>query len=242
MIDLNHAEEQYEGGPGAVPPDSVVLLQLCLRHPTADKAGSLEGLTRARSGMEYLSCEFVIAAGAYAGGKFWNNMMVGGASTPGQEKAVSISMRTIRAMIEASRNIAPTDQSPAAVQGRVLSSWMDLDGIYFPAKLGCEVSDPRERDGRRFVNNTLKLVVTPDKPEYQVVSGGGEIITDNPLPVIEDGPAHAPAHAPTHAPTWAAAPPAAPPAASAAPAPRTGTPAWAAAPPTRMAPPPQAPF
>jgi len=237
MIDLNTAEEQGEGsGRGALPPDSIVMAQLNLRHPEAGKEGSMPGLTRARSGLEYLNCEFVVAAGSFQGAKFWNNLNVSGATTAGQKTSVDISMRTIRAMVEASRNINPKDASPQAAQGRVLQSWDELNGIYFPIMVGCEVSDPRPKDGKRFINNNLKRVITPDRPEYEQVWNGGEIITANPLPEI-------PAETASAKPGWAApAAPSAQPPRPAAPAPMAPpagarpAPAWAQTPPPATAP------
>lgn len=188
MIDLNNAEEQREGTGGgkAVPPDSIVLVQMHIRQPVTGKEGSDPLLTRAHSSLEYLNCEFVVAQGSYQGAKFWNNLNVQGASTAGQKTAVDISMRTIRAMVEASRGVNPRDASPQASQQRVLQSWDELNGLYFPAMLDCEISEPN-KDGKRFVNNKLKRVVTPDRQEYAIICDGGEIITDRPLPQIPDG-------------------------------------------------------
>lgn len=208
-IDLNTAEEQSEGsGRKALPPESVVLVQMIIRQPKAGQDGSSPLLTRSKSSsMEYLDCEFVIAQGSAKGGKFYNNMMASGASTQGQKTAIDISMRTIRAMVEASRGIDPKDMSPAATQGRILQAWEELNGIYFPAMLDCEISDP-DKNGKRWINNKLKRVITPDKPEYAVICDGGEIISDKPLPVISDAPAEAKPGwaAPTPAPAQTAGP------------------------------------
>lgn len=249
MIDLNTAEEQREGtGKGAVPPDSIVLVQLTIRQPANGKQGSAPLLTRAPTGTEYLNCEFEIVQGTFKGGKFWNNFNVSGASTQGQKTSVDISMRTIRAMVEASRGIHPKDASPAATQGRILQAWEELQGIYFPAMLDCEVSDP-DKNGKRWVNNKLKRVITPDKEqEYAHICNGGEIITENPLPAVQDAAANA-------KPTWAAGSPSPAPAQTAAPrpapapqpapaamAPKPGpVPAWGQTPPPAT-PPDGAPF
>ena len=240
MIDLNTAEEQGEGqGRGTVPPDSIVMVQMTIRQPEHGKEGSMPGLTRARSGLEYLNCEFVVVAGSYQGAKFWNNLNVANASTAGQKTAVDISMRTVRAIVEASRNVNPKDASPTAASARMLQSWEELNGIYFPAQLGCEVSDPRPKDGKRFVNNTLKRVITPDKPEYNQVWNGGEIISSLPLPDVDSAPVRTQAATPAAPQSWA--PPA--PAAHAAPAapmsPPAGArpaPSWAQTPPPATAP------
>lgn len=228
MIDLNNAEEQREGtGSKACPPDSIVMVQLILRQPKAGSEGSMPMLVRAQSGLEQLDCEFVISGGAYAGAKWFDRLSVGNAHTEGQKKAVDIAMRTIRAMVEASRNINPKDASPQAAQGRVLQSWEELNGIYFPAMLDAVVSEPNSK-GQRFVNNKIKRVITPDRAEeYAHVWNGGEIISDKPLPEIPAVEANA-------KPNWAA-PEAAP---QAAPSPQMAQPATAA---PRPASPPVAP-
>lgn len=252
MIDLNNAEEQREGtGSKAAPPDSIVMVQLIIRQPKSGSEGSMPMLTRAQSGLERLDCEFVISGGAYAGAKWFDRLSVGNAHTEGQKKAVDIAMRTIRAMVEASRNISPKDASPQAAQGRVLQSWEELNGIYFPAMVDAVVSDANSK-GQRFVNNKLKRVITPDRAEeYALVWNGGEIITDKPLPEIQAAEANAkpswaaPAPAPQAAPMAPpAAPhvphaaPAAPPAAPQQAAPRPA-PNWAQTPPPAKPPVPQ---
>lgn len=196
-IDFNTAGEQREGTT-AIPPGSMVLVQLTLRTPKAGREGSAPGLTRANSGMDYLDCEFEVIAGTYKGNKIWNNYNVGGAVSDGQRKAVEISMRSLRAMVEAGRGINPKDNSPTAAAGRRLNAWTDLNGLACPVVVGCEISTPNAQ-GKRYVNNTLERIVTPDKPEYSLLMDGGEVISDKPLPEIPA--AAAPAAAPVAA--WA---------------------------------------
>lgn len=224
-IDLNTAEEQREGG-RTVPPGSIVLVQMTIRQPKAGMEGSDPFLTMARSGMEYLNCEFEVAQGSYKGQKFWDNFNVAGATTAGQAKAVEISMQRLRAIVEASRGISPKDSSPQATQNRILKSWEELNGVYFPAMLDAVLSDPSPKDGKVYVNNTLKRIITPDKTEeYTTVADGGEIITNNPLPSVDAAPVRPASPAPPAAPQYVA-PPAAAPA-------QNPIPKWGQAPPQR---------
>ena len=251
-IDLNTAEEQREGcGKGPVPPESIVMLQMIVRQPRSGKEGSDQFLTRAQSGLEYLDCEFIVAQGSYKDQKFWGNLNVSGATTEGQRKACDISMRTIRAIVESSRGIHPKDASPQAAQGRILQEWSELNGIFFPAMLDAVVGDP-DKNGKRWVNNMLKKVVTPDRTEeYAHICNGGEIISDKPLPSVENAPqsakpnwaapttAQAPSPAPATAQQTVTPPPTAP-QNSAAPRP---APQWAQTPPPAAPPRPDgAPF
>lgn len=236
MIDLNEAGEQREGSGGAINPGSIVLCLLTVRQPAQNKAGSMMGLTVSKGGLEYLDCELEVANGTHKGKKFWHNMNVaGGDGGAKHKKAIEISMRTVRAMLEAYRGINPKDVSPEAAQQRRMNAWTDLNGIWFPVKVGAEISYCG-----RYVNNIVDLIITPDKEEYQHLMNGGEILTDNPLPQPKEQTPAAPAYGappvaghaapPQYAPpsppaqTTATPPPAAPPAACPAPA-------WAARPP-----------
>ena len=177
-IDLNNAPEQTRG---PIPPDSLVVVRLHLRPPQEGRAGSAPGLTASQSSsMQYLNCELEVLAGSFKGNKIWNNYNVEGAQTDGQRKAVDISMRSLRAMVEAARGILPQDQSPQAAQQRRLQSWMELDNIIFPVQVDCEISQP-DRNNKRYVNNTIKKIITPGHEAYDSLMKGGEVITTNPL-------------------------------------------------------------
>lgn len=175
MLDFNNAEPQ-SSGTGAIPPDSCVILQMTIRTPRAGKEGSHPLLCRAQSGNEYLDVEFKVVRGQFEGREFWQNYTVAGS-----EKASQISMRTLRAIIESSRGINPKDESPAAVQNRRLNDWTDFQGMQFMAKIGAKC-EKNIKDGRWYVNNDIKRVITPDAEEYAIIAQAGEIITNNPLP------------------------------------------------------------
>ena len=253
MIDLNTAGEQREGSGGAINPGSMVLVQLTVRQPAQNKSGSMPGLTVAKSGLEYLDCELEVIAGSHKGKKFWHNMNVaGGDGGTKHMKAIEISMRTVRAILEAYRNIQPKEASPEAAVARRMNAWTDLNGLWFPVKVGCELSQCK-----RFVNNTVDMVITPDREEYAYLMQGGEILTTNPLPQAQAdaaqpattygappvaGRAGAPAAAPQYAPPAQAAqtpPPSVP---QAGPVPAWGQRPPAATPPNSAVPPQTAPY
>ena len=186
-IDLNSAPEQ-SGLRGPIPSNSMVLVQLKLHRPNPGRTGSAPELTLAKSGMEYLRCEFAVVAGGFKGRSIWSNYCVAGAISTGQRKAVDISMRHLRAMVEAARTISPKDSSPSAVSARRLNAWTDLHGLRFPVLVGTVLSDPSSRDGRRYINNTIKRIVTPDGREYSALMDGGEIIAEEPPPYLPSHP------------------------------------------------------
>lgn len=191
MLDLNQAGEQKEAV-GAIPPKSIVPVRLNIRAPKAGFEGSHPLLTRSEKGLEYLNCEFEVAAGQFQGRKIWENLGIFGI-TDGQKKNVEISTRKLRAIVEASRGINPKDQSPQAVQGRRLQSFEALQGIIFGVKVGVE----KPEAGDRYVNNTISLIITPDHEFYAQVMGGQELITAESVPSIPQASA-------APAPGWAA--------------------------------------
>lgn len=230
-VDFNNAEPQGAGaGVGPIPEDSIVMLRMTLRAPKAGKTvGSHPLFTKSEKGNESLDVEFDVPTGKFEGKKLWQNFVVVGVGDGGKT-AANISMRTLRAIVEAWRGVLPDDQTPAACAKRQLADWPDLQGAYFPAKVGVEIS----KDGR-FVNNTIKKIITPEvmldgTNLWQLVMAGAEIITDKPLPVAPNAgqpsgatAATASGPAPAGAPTWGAGSPGVPPAAG----PAVPTPSWA---------------
>ncbi|GAB6036180.1 hypothetical protein JCM15519_07390 [Fundidesulfovibrio butyratiphilus] len=210
VIDFNDCEQQRDVV-GAIPPDSIVLVRLNLRQPK--KPGSHPLICRADSGFEYLDGELEVLAGTYTGRKVWENFGVG-AQTEGGMKAVKIAGQKLRAIVEASRNILPDDQSPTAMQGRRLNDWAELNGVMFGIVVGCA----KPRAGDQYVNNQIKKIVTPDHEVYSSVMNGGEFISDKPLPEIPQvtggaapswtAPINHQKPAPSAAPTAWGAPPA----------------------------------
>jgi hypothetical protein len=230
-LDFNQAEEQRESL-GAIPPNSMVKVQMRIRAPEYSRQGSDPMLTVSKDGnCEMLNCEFVVVSGQFQGKKIWNNFVVAGASD-GHKKAAQISMRTMRAIVEAVRGVSPKDASPTATQARMLAAWGDLQGVEFGIVVGIDAPKP----GDRWVNNTIKRVVTVDDEQYQHIMSGGEVITDAAIPEIPQ------AAAATAAPAWAAPKPAATPPTQATlpPAQSWSAPKGQATPPAAQTPPPPA--
>jgi hypothetical protein len=180
-IDFNDAPEQGSGA-GPIAEDSVVMVTAQIRPPKAGKEGGVHPLfCVASSGYEYLDLELT----AVNGRKIWANYMLHYSKAPTEKsaQAISISMRTLRAIVESTRKINPKDTSPTATSARIISDFSDLNGMMFPILVGIEWSQPNA-SGKRFLNNTLKRVVTPDDPRYEQVwsTDQGLILSDKPLP------------------------------------------------------------
>lgn len=195
-IDLNLEEPQSGFCP--IPPQSRVLVSLSVKFPDEDRRGREWPLTASRhSGMEYLACVLEVLSPSFRGQKIYHNFSLSGAVTAGQESAVRISRRQIRALVESAAGILPDDDGPAAIAARRLDSWADLDGLTFPIVVDADASVSRQ-DGRVYVNNTLKAVITMRDADYALLRAGGEWISDRPLPVFPEttqGPAPACARA-----------------------------------------------
>ena len=155
-IDLNQAGEQQTGSSLVIPPKSKVQVQLSIIYPEAGRAGaSAPELTRAHSGLEYLATKLTVTRGTFAGKVIYQNYNLAGAQTTGQQKAIDISVRSIRAMVEASRGVSPKDSSPTATQARKLQRWSELDGLTCFIVVDCEQSQPSRSTGRVYINNRL---------------------------------------------------------------------------------------
>jgi len=202
-VDLNQAEEQGSGA-GPIPEDSVVIVVAEIRPPKAGKEGTTHPLfcKSSSSGYEFLDFEFTVVSTKFKDKKIWQNYMLSFVGTPTEKsnQAISISMRTLRAMVEAARKIHPKDATPPATAARVINDFSDLNSMMFPVVVGCEWGKPGE-GGKRYLNNTIKRIVTPDDERFAKVYADpeGAIVSDKPLPAE-------PATAATAAvkPAWAA--------------------------------------
>jgi hypothetical protein len=119
--------------------------------------------------------------------------------TEKSNQAISISMRTLRAIVESTRRISPKDTSPEATKARIINDFSDLNGMMFPVVVGVEWSQ-QNQSGKRFLNNNIKKIVTPDDPRYEKVwsTDQGILLSGKPLPPEPE--AGAPAGGPK--PAW----------------------------------------
>ncbi len=181
MINFNNAGEQKEGGGGngPIPAKSIVKVRVTVRKPGPTKASDIDPiLTISEKGNHYLDCEFEVISGTYEGVKIWPKYVVSGS-----EKATIISMAFLRAALESARGIDPKDSSQGATQARQLNGWLDFSGLELPVVVGVE----KPKAGAQYITNSIMRALTPDKPEYQQVMSGGEVISDTPIPEIPQG-------------------------------------------------------
>lgn len=190
FLDFNGAEPQREGE--LIPDGTVAPVNMKLRPGGHGDGGWLK---RSKSGEALmLDCEFTVIEGPNARRKFWTLFTVSG-ETDGQQKAADISRSKLRAIIESARGINPADEREAAMNGRRVSSYEDLDGIQFVAVVGLEPGKGEYKD-----KNILKAAVTPDRNNWWQVSQPAKTRTAQ----TPSGPAMAAkAPASTGKPSWA---------------------------------------
>lgn len=157
-MDFNNAPEQKEGG--LMPSGTIAVVHMTIR-PGNSGEGGWERRSKAGDS-QALDCEFTVVEGPFAKRKFWSLFTVSGV-TEGQQKAAQISGSRIRGILESARGIRPDDESDSAKNARRITSYGDLDGLRFVAKIGVEIGkgDFKGRD-----KNTLDFAVTPDRKNW----------------------------------------------------------------------------
>lgn len=153
-FDFNTADKQ--GSIELIPANTIVPVLMTLRPGGKDAGGWLKESKTSENMM--LDCEFTVTEGEFAKRKIWQYMVV-----KGSEKAVNISRKTLRAIVEAGRAVRPDDMSQEAINSRKITGWGDLSGMCFPVKVGIE----KAQAGSGYSDkNKILMVITPDMPEY----------------------------------------------------------------------------
>lgn len=98
-----------------------------------------------------LKLEATVTEGQYKGRKIWVNFNLAGTKgsvlSDGQQKSINIARAALRSILEAGRKVDPTDESPAAMKARTLTSVRELDGLEGWVTVGVQQSkDPRYSD------------------------------------------------------------------------------------------------
>lgn len=192
--DFNSAQKHVPPS-SLIPRNTIVPVHLTLRPGNAGEGGWLK--RNRESTCLMLDCELTVIEGQYARRKVWAMLVVEG-ETEGQQKAADITGSMIRGMLEAARGINPSDESEAAMAGRRINNWGDLDGLRFQAVIGI-----RKQEGYED-KNTFSAVVTPDRKDYEKIAQVGGTSRGAPGPVAQAAQAASIAKASsTSRPSWA---------------------------------------
>lgn len=185
MIDLNHEEEQRERNFGPVPAGSRVLLRLSVLKPMYPSRDD-EMLAETKNGLLQLAGKLEVVSGTYEGCNWFENITLPEGSqaiglTDKQRIACRIGGSLLRAIVEAARRIDPKATDARSCRGRNVNTWLDFDGMEFPAKVKLDKEPYIGKDGRAYWKNRIAAVVPCTSKEYADLSRGGEIITDGPV-------------------------------------------------------------
>jgi hypothetical protein len=165
--DFNNAEPARAMGE-LIPAGTMAMVSLTLRPGGVGDDGWLKNTKDGEA--EMLDMEFTIDAGPNSRRKFWMNGMVEGNGTENHTKAIAITRGHVRGILESARGIKPSDDTPAAVAGRQINGWGDLDGLRFPCRIGVEKGGLKDKmipNGDRFADkNTLSIAIAVDDRDY----------------------------------------------------------------------------
>jgi hypothetical protein len=203
--DFNDAEAQH-GAFDLIPKGTIVPLRMSIKPGGHDdhSQGWTNGYATQSfdTGAVYLSCEFVVTAGPFAKRKMWSNIGLQSAKGPtwGQ-----MGRSFIRAALNSARNVNPLDNSPQASAARRISSFADLDGIEFIARVDVE------KDSKGEDRNVVKIAIEPDHKDYaalmgvapKAVTGGGNSGTPAQVAPSFAAPARSAPVAVSGKPAWA---------------------------------------
>lgn len=197
--DFNDAEDQREFA--LIPPKTLAKVIMAIRPGGYDDAsqGWTGGYaTRSdKTGAVYLNAKFTILEGPYA-----KRVVFGlvGLHSPKGPEWTNIGRSFLRAILNSSRGIHPTDQSQQAQNARRIRGFADLDGIEFVARIDVE----KDQNGED--KNVVKAAIQPDHKDYGQLMGA---FPRAPAPTTGYGAPPATASAATNGgpvptrPTWA---------------------------------------
>jgi hypothetical protein len=142
-----------------IPDQTVVPVHMEIRPGGAGEGGWLK---RSKDGgSEALDCEFTIISGPYKDRKFWERFLIAG-TTSGHQEAAEITRKRIKAILESARGVKPDDKSEAAAQARRITTFADMDGMRFWARLTIEPA----KDGFK-AKNVILSIVTPEQSDWR---------------------------------------------------------------------------
>ena len=111
----------------------------------------------------YLSCEFTILEGPYAKRKIWN--LIGLYSEKNDNRWGAIGRNFICSILNSAKGFSNKDNSEAALAARKVSSFADLDGLEFVAR----IDTAEDQDGT--TKNIIKTAIGPEHVEYDSIMG-----------------------------------------------------------------------
>lgn len=156
MYDFSNAERQTSD---LIPAKTQAPIRISVK---AGDVGTPENaFSVTQKGHWMLNLECTVLEGDYAKRKFWPRFMFGAPGgvevTEGQAKGFAITQSMMRSILEAARGIAPTDESPAAVAARKMSSIFELDGLELWVEIGIEEDKTGQYPSKNKIQKVLPV-------------------------------------------------------------------------------------
>jgi len=130
------------------------------------------------TGAIYLNCEFTILGGEYGGRKVWS--LIGLYSSGNDNHWGKMGRSFIRSILNSSSGFTEQDNSPEASQARQISSFADLDGREFVAKIDVQ----NDAYGESKERNVIKTAITPEHKSYNAIMQ--QVATGKPKELSRD--------------------------------------------------------
>jgi len=164
--DFNNQEEQHSSY-GIIPSGTIakVKLHIKLGGYNDQTQGWVDGYATKSpiTGAVYLDAEFMILEGRYAKRKIWS--LIGLHSSKGPEWA-NMGKYFIKSMINSSKGFSAKDISEAAMLARSITSFADIDGLEFVARIDAT------SDQNGNLKNEIKTAITPEHKDYETIMRG----------------------------------------------------------------------
>jgi hypothetical protein len=201
--DFNSADEQNDFD--VIPKGTLVKVRMTIKpggfdEPSHGWTGGYATL-KEETGSVYLNCEFVVLDGPFARRKVWG--LIGLHSPKGPEWGNS-GRALIKGILNSSRGLMPTDNSPQAQKARCIQGFYELEGVEFLAKLGIE------KDMNGDPKNIIHVAVEPNHKDYKTFMAGHSMAAVHGATQGQGMPSHnssgavsTPSKVPTGKPSWA---------------------------------------
>jgi hypothetical protein len=164
MFDFSNTKPPQERG-ALIPDGKIATVRMTIKP---GGVGPGNWFTRAESGSEMLCVEFTVLESEFAHRKFFDNLIVNGA-TAGAQSMVQNTMEVLGAIFNSAFDLDPKDDSPATRAKRSNVEPSTFDGINFLAKIGVETGKLKgDGSGEKWPDkNRLALPITKDRKEWQ---------------------------------------------------------------------------
>jgi len=113
------------------------------------------------TGAVYLRCEFTILAGEHMGHKIWS--MIGLFSHKNDNVWANMGRSFIRGILSSRSGFTDQDESPQGIAARQITSFAELDGSEFVARIDVE------KDANGNERNVIKTAITSEHKQYKQI-------------------------------------------------------------------------